>query len=33
MDAESKDDEISLIDLFAVLWQRKKFIITIVVIA
>jgi uncharacterized protein involved in exopolysaccharide biosynthesis len=33
MDAESKDDEISLIDLFAVLWQRKKLIITIVVIA
>jgi uncharacterized protein involved in exopolysaccharide biosynthesis len=33
MDTESKDDEISLIDLFAVLWQRKKLINTIVVIA
>jgi uncharacterized protein involved in exopolysaccharide biosynthesis len=27
------DDEISLIDLFAVLWRRKKMIITIVIIA
>jgi uncharacterized protein involved in exopolysaccharide biosynthesis len=27
------DDEISLIDLFAVLWRRKRFIITIVIIA
>jgi uncharacterized protein involved in exopolysaccharide biosynthesis len=34
MDEENKkDDEISLIDLFAVLWQRKKMIITITVIA
>jgi uncharacterized protein involved in exopolysaccharide biosynthesis len=33
MDSESKDDEISLIDLFAVLWQRKKMILTIVIIA
>jgi uncharacterized protein involved in exopolysaccharide biosynthesis len=30
---KDSDDEISLIDLFAVLWRRKKMIITIVVIA
>jgi uncharacterized protein involved in exopolysaccharide biosynthesis len=30
---EQNDDEISLIDLFAVLWNRKKMIITIVVAA
>jgi uncharacterized protein involved in exopolysaccharide biosynthesis len=29
----AKDDEISLIDLFAVLWHRKKMIITITLIA
>jgi uncharacterized protein involved in exopolysaccharide biosynthesis len=33
MDAESKNDEISLIDLFAVLWRWKKLIIIIVVLA
>jgi uncharacterized protein involved in exopolysaccharide biosynthesis len=30
---ENSDDEISLIDLFAVLWQRKKMIVAITVIA
>jgi uncharacterized protein involved in exopolysaccharide biosynthesis len=30
---KKQDDEISLIDLFAVLWQRKRMIITITVIA
>ncbi|GHV42963.1 LPS biosynthesis protein [Spirochaetia bacterium] len=33
MDEETKDDEINLIDLFAVLWQRKTMIITITLIA
>jgi uncharacterized protein involved in exopolysaccharide biosynthesis len=33
MDEETKDDEISLIDLFAVLWRRKILIIVITLIA
>jgi uncharacterized protein involved in exopolysaccharide biosynthesis len=33
MDKEIEDDEIALIDLFAVLWRRKRLIITIVVFA
>jgi uncharacterized protein involved in exopolysaccharide biosynthesis len=32
MEEESKNDEISLVDLFAVLWRRKRLIITIVAI-
>ncbi|MDR0302567.1 MAG: lipopolysaccharide biosynthesis protein [Treponema sp.] len=32
-ETEKQDDEISLIDLFAVLWQRRKMIITITLIA
>jgi uncharacterized protein involved in exopolysaccharide biosynthesis len=33
MNEETKDDEISLIDLFAVLWHRKAMIIAITLIA